>query len=326
MFVRALAAPAALLIALAGCAAPAAERADPAAAAPPVAGVTFTGPTDALPVTVRDRTGTDVTVADTSRILAVNGDLVEVVYALGLGADVVARDRSATYPPEAAQLPVIGYQRALTPEPIAAVDPSVVLADTLAGPPGVLDQLRAIAPVVVMDREATLEGPPAKIRAVARALGVGPRGDELADRVAAEIAAAVAAGSAAPGTPRVAVLYLRGPGTALLLGSAAPLVQGAGGTDVATELGVADSAPVDGEKLLAAAPDVLVVTTSGLASVDGVDGLLALQNGALARTPAGQQRRVLAYEDQYLLGFGPRTGTLLGELARDLHTPTGGTR
>jgi len=233
---------------------------------------------------------------------------------------VVARDRSATYPPQVQQLPVIGYQRDLSSEPIAAFAPTVVLANALAGPPGVIDQLRGIAPTVVLDYPDTLDAPPQKIRAVARVLGVPERGDRLAEGVEAEIAAATALVADVPDRPRVAVLYVRGAGVQQLLGrGAGALVEGAGGVDVAGELGVTESAPVDPEALLAAAPDVLVVTTTGLASVGGVDGLLALNSGALARTPAGQQRRVLAYEDQYLLGFGPRTGALLGELARDLH-------
>jgi ABC-type hemin transport system substrate-binding protein len=40
--------------------------------------------------------------ASTDRIVAVNRDLTEVVFPLGLGPSVVARDISATYPAEAA--------------------------------------------------------------------------------------------------------------------------------------------------------------------------------------------------------------------------------
>ena len=75
------------------------------------------------------------------RIIPVNGDLAEVVYALGLGDQVVATDISATYPPAAAATPKIGYQRTLVAETILSYEPTVVLADDLAGPPEVLDQL-----------------------------------------------------------------------------------------------------------------------------------------------------------------------------------------
>ena len=44
----------------------------------------------------------------TERIVPVDGDLAEVVFALGLGDQVVATDLSATYPPEADALPQSG--------------------------------------------------------------------------------------------------------------------------------------------------------------------------------------------------------------------------
>ena len=73
--------------------------------------------------------------------------------------------------------------------------------------------------------------------------------------------------------------------------------------------------------MLRAAPGLLVVTESGLASVGGVDELVSIPG--IARTPAGKNRRVLAYEDQYLLGAGPRFGRMLQELVADLHPPKG---
>ena len=81
--------------------------------------------------------------------------------------------------------------------------------------------------------------------------------------------------------------------------------------------GVVDTRQITAEALLLAKPDVLLVTTTGLASVGGVDGLLDIPG--LAQTPAGRDRRVLAYEDQYLLGGGPRTGQMMRQLAADLH-------
>jgi iron complex transport system substrate-binding protein len=277
----------------------------------------------ALPVTVIDSTGTEVTIASTDRIVAVNGDLTEVVFALGLGPSVVARDISATYPAEAAALPSVGYQRTLAAEPIAALDPTVVLANTLAGPPEAIDQLRALGlPVVVLDYEDSVDGPGDKIRAAGAVLGVAAAAESLAAAVDSEIAAAVDLAAGATTEPRVAALYLRGEGTQLLFGPGSGmsvLLDSLGVTDVGAELGIDDAQPVDIEALLTAAPDALVVTTSGLESVGGVDGLLAMHDGALARTPAGEDRRILAYEDQYLLGFGPRTGAVLADLARDLH-------
>ncbi|MDN5929223.1 MAG: hemin ABC transporter substrate-binding protein, partial [Hyphomicrobiales bacterium] len=38
---------------------------------------------------------------DTSRLVAVGGSITEIVYALGAGDRLVARDTTSTYPPEA---------------------------------------------------------------------------------------------------------------------------------------------------------------------------------------------------------------------------------
>ncbi len=75
--------------------------------------------------------------------------------------------------------------------------------------------------------------------------------------------------------------------------------------------------PLSPEALVTARPDALLLLTAGLESVGGVDGLLALPG--VAQTPAGRTRRVLAYDDQYLLGMGPRVGQALMELVLGLH-------
>ena len=59
------------------------------------------------------------------------------------------------------------------------------------------------------------------------------------------------------------------------------------------------------------------MTTTGLESVGGIDGLLATPG--IDRTPAAANRRVVAFEDQYLYGLGPRTGELVDELVTAFH-------
>src|SRR5688572_16934042 len=55
------------------------------------------------------------------RIVPLNGDVAEIVFALGLGPEVVGTDTSATYPAEAKALPRIGYQRQLSAEGILSL-------------------------------------------------------------------------------------------------------------------------------------------------------------------------------------------------------------
>ena len=285
------------------------EPAEPAEPAEPI-----------LPVTVTDETGAEITVTSIERIIPLDGDVAEIVFALGLGDNVVATDLSATYPPEADALPEIGYQRALSAEAVAAFAPTVLLATDIAGPPEALDDMRRLGfPLVVVPNESTSTGAGRKIRAVAEALGVPRRGEELASGVDAAIAEATVDPGAVEARHRVIALYVRGTSAQLVLGEASNtrwLIEAAGGIDVSESMGVTDPVPISAEAILAAAPEVVLVPEAGLTSVDGVDGLLEI--GGLGETPAGRHRRVLFYDDQLLLGNGPRTAVMLARLRDDL--------
>jgi iron complex transport system substrate-binding protein len=274
-----------------------------------------------LPVTVPDRDGRDVTVTDVSRLIVLNGDLTEIVYALGLGENVVAVDTSATYPPEAKKLPSIGYQRTLGAEAILAQRPTLILGTENAGPPAVIEQLRgAGVPVLLMKYQPGLESVAPKIRAVATALGVPARGETLAAQTQHELDAATTLAATVASKPKVAFLNLRGASTQQIWGKgtvADAVLTAAGAQNAGVLAGIDGSKPVTAEALVTAAPDILLVTSTALESVGGIDGLLTVPG--VAQTPAGRNRRVLNFEDQYLLGGGPRTGQSLLELVKALH-------
>jgi iron complex transport system substrate-binding protein len=130
-------------------------------------------------------------------------------------------------------------------------------------------------------------------------------------------------GAAATSAPRVLAMYLRGDSVQLILGRGTGIdavIPAVGAIDVAAELGVVDTRQITAETLLRAAPEVLLVTTTGLESVGGIEGLMAMPG--IAETPAGRDRHVIAYEDQFLLGGGPRTGQMMRQLVADLHPPS----
>ncbi|MET0854936.1 MAG: ABC transporter substrate-binding protein [Microterricola sp.] len=285
-----------------------------------------------LPVTVVDDTGTEVTVTDASRILAldVSGSLAATVFGLGLGEQVVGRDNSTGFA-EAADLPVVtmgGHQ--LSAEPILELAPTVILTDTTLGPPAVLAQLRdAGIPVVITTSERSIDTIGTVIEQVAAALGVPDAGTELTERVHAELAAVTAdieaiAPADAADRPRMLFLYVRGSaGVYYLFGEesgADALITSIGGVDVAGEIGWQGMRPVTAEALVEAAPDLVLVMTKGLESVDGVDGLLE-SIPALASTPAGENRRIVDMSDTEILSFGPRTPQVLEALARAVYAP-----
>lgn len=275
-----------------------------------------------LPARVRDKEGRTIVVRDVSRIVSLNGDVTETIFTLGLGRNIVGVDTSALYPPKAvAGIPKIGYQRQLSAEGILSLRPSLVIGTAEAGPPAVLEQLRSAGvTVAILRQNDSLEAGPWKLRELGKALGVPRRGERLARQVARQIAIARREATSARTRPRVAFLYLRGPRTQLIAGTKTrgdSMIVGAGGINAGAEAGIEDYKPITAEALVAARPDVLLVLSDGLASVGGVDGLMQIPG--VAQTPAGRNRRVLAYDDLLLLGLGPRTGGILRRLVRDFH-------
>lgn len=275
-----------------------------------------------LPATIKDVDGKSVTVRDVSRIVPLDGDIAEVIFTLGLTKNVVGVDTSATYPAKTvAKLPKIGYQSQLSAEGILSLKPTVVVGSTDAGPPAVIQQLRdAGVTVVIIPRYVDLDAGAEKLRAVGKALGVPKRGEKLAKQVEQQIAVAKKEAAKATSKPRVAFLYVRGSQVQMIGGKgsgADAMIEAAGGIDAGSALGIQGFKPLTAESLVAAQPDVLLLLSGGLQSVGGIDGLLKLPG--VAQTPAGKARRVLAYDDQLLLGLGPRTGAALRMLVRGLH-------
>ncbi|GAA1982398.1 hemin ABC transporter substrate-binding protein [Isoptericola halotolerans] len=289
-------------------------------------------PEPALPATVTDAQGTEVTVTDTSRILAIDlyGTLSRTVFELGLGDSVVGRDTSSTFPEILDRPEVTSNGHELTAEAILDLAPSVILTDTTLGPWDVVLQMRdAGIPVVVLDPHRSTENAADLTRAVADALGMADAGDELAERTQSQIDATVAQVAAlAPDDDadklRVAFLYVRGQsGVYYLFGDgsgADSLIEALGAVDVAGEIGWTGMRPVNDEGIISAQPDLLLMMSGGLDSVGGVDGLLE-RLPALAQTPAGENRRVVAMPDSQVLAFGPATTGVLDSLARAFYAP-----
>ncbi|MEU8823618.1 ABC transporter substrate-binding protein [Streptomyces sp. NPDC048636] len=293
--------------------APAADRVEPLR--------TTARPT--LPATVRSADGHRVTVRDTDRIVPLSGSLSELVFTLGLGRHVVARDITATFS-QAAKLPVVTRAHDVSAESVLSLEPTVVLADTTTGPAEAIDQIRdAGIPLVLFDPPKRMSDIHRRIEAVAATLGVREAGARLTERTDRRIEKVRANIPATGREPRVAFLYVRGSASVHLLGGrdsgASSLLEAAGAVDAGKASGLTkDFTPITSEALAKAAPDAILVMTKGLESVGGVDGLLKLPG--VAETPAGMDRRVVTVDDGVLLNYGPRTDQVLGSLVKQLHT------
>lgn len=283
-------------------------------------------PTPVLPTVTTNPDGSTTKITDISRIVPLWGNLNEIVFALGLGDHVVARDVTATFP-QADGLPVITQGHDVSAESVLAQRPSLVLAAPDTGPPEALDQLRkAGVPVLVVKEPNSIEDVQTRILTVADALGVPEEGKKLANRTMAQITKVQAAIPKGQPAPRVAFLYMRGQAGVYLLGGpdsgADSMINAAGGADAGTAMGLKNPfTPLTSEALVKAAPEVILMTTTGLNSVGGLKGLKEIPG--IAQTPAGVSGRVITMEDGLLYSYGSRTPEALTELIGKIHNQSG---
>ncbi len=248
------------------------------------------------------------------RIVAVGGAVTETVFALGAGDEVVAVDTSSVYPDAAAKAPKVGYQRTLSAEGVLSFTPDLVIVADEAGPPAAIEQLRSAGIRVERMPTATdLESTIARTIAIGAVLDC-PTADLVA-KLRADTSAALARVPA--NGPRFVLMFARGAGSMVAAGddtSGSAMVRLAGGTPAVS--GFTGYKALSAEALIAAAPEVIVVPAHTLKTGGGIDGILKLPG--IAETPAGTSRRIVAFDDLLLLGFGPRLAQGIDELARAL--------
>lgn len=259
-----------------------------------------------------------VQAAQAERLVVVGGALTEIVYALGDGSRIVGVDTTSLWPQEATKLPQVGYQRSLAAEGILALSPDLLIVTDDAGPPSVLQQIRAAGVrLEIIASEQSLAGLLSKVERVAAILGRQQVGAQLADRLRAEMDTLARQVAQSRDRPRVAFLLSAGRGANLASGrdtAADAAIRLAGGINALD--GYSGYKPVNAEAMIAAAPAVLLTTQRSLDELGGIEKLLALPGVAL--TPAAGTRRIEAMDALFLLGFGPRTPAALRDLAARL--------
>jgi iron complex transport system substrate-binding protein len=272
-----------------------------------------------LPRTVTDVNGEEVVIEDDSAVVALDGPLTEIVYALGAEDRLVATDVSSVYPEAATQLPQVGYVRSLSAEPVLAMAPTLILTTDSAGPPEALAQLQESGvTIAVFKAPETIEDSFALMRSVAAALGKEAEGEEIVAQMEADLAEAADLLAQTEGTPRVMFIYARGLDTVSAAGYGTSV-------DVMFELAGVENAitewegyqPLTAEGAVTAAPDALLLFTSGLESVGGSEGLLGVPG--IAETPAGAEGRIYDMDGLLLTGLGPRVGQAVIQLIQMFH-------
>lgn len=272
------------------------------------------------PLTITDVDGTDVVIEDTSRVATLGGVFTEVAYALGAQDQLVAVDASSFYPREALNENAnLGYYRFLAAEPVLAANPTLIVGNEQTGPAEVVAQLeQAGVQLLLLPDGNDVEGARSLITTLGQLFGREESAAALIETLDEEVAAAAELVAQAGDAPSV-LFVLQPPAAPMLVAgevtAAGSMISLAGGANVYP--GFPSYIPMTPEGIAEAAPDIILTTDASLLRLGGMDAFASTPG--IAQTPAAMNGRIVHMDDLYLLGFGPRTGSAIADLARLLH-------
>ncbi|TAM09887.1 MAG: hemin ABC transporter substrate-binding protein [Nevskiaceae bacterium] len=261
------------------------------------------------------------TASETTRVVVAGGGLTEILYALGVEDRIVGVDTTSTWPAAAQEKPQVGYLWALAAEGILSLSPTLVITTSEAGPATSLNLVAAAGvPVRELPAPRSAQGVEDTIRTLAVLFDREEAGERLIGNMTRALHDAEQQVTAYPHAPRV--LFVLAANTQLMAGghdtAADAMIRLAGGVNVADYAGYR---PLTPEATARLAPDVILTVDYVVKESGSPDKLLA--RPALSLTPAARHRRLVAMEAERLLGFGPRLGETVAELARLLHAGMG---
>jgi iron complex transport system substrate-binding protein len=273
----------------------------------------------AAPVTVKDASGRIVTVNDASRMVVIGGALTEILYALGLERQIAAVDVTSVYPARVlAEKPNVGYMRALSPEGVLGMRPSVVLAIDGSGPKETIAILESAGvPMVTVPDRFDAGSVIEKIKLVAEVAGARAKGECLAAAVQGDFDA-LAALRKNIGKPAKVMFALSTAADKLMVAGDSTAADGiiklAGGVNAITSF--EGYKAVSEEAVIGAAPDALMVMQRGAHAATTEE---IFSTPAFRMTPAAKNKMLISLDGLYLLGFGPRTALAARDVAARLY-------
>lgn len=251
-------------------------------------------------------------VAAEPKVVALGGDVTEIVYGLGAQNQLVGRDSTSTWPAEVKQLPNVGYVRQLNAEGILSLRPTIVLAGSQAQPSLVLKSVQDNDVYMVpVPGGYTLSEIDKKVVVIARALGKNQESLALRKKLATEIAAL----PTSPLDKKVLYILSHGGMGTLVAGreTAADGAIQAAGLNNAMQ-GFSHYRAMSQEGVIASQPDLVLISAAGVKHLGGEENIWYLPG--LAQTPAGRNKQLLIVDEAALLGFGLRTPQALLELRK----------
>jgi iron complex transport system substrate-binding protein len=265
-----------------------------------------------IDVFAHERTATS---AHAMRLISIGGALTEIVYLLKANTELVGVDTTSIYPAAATRLPNVGYARSLSAEGILALGPTQLIATEDAGPPMVLKQISdAGIPLIILPSGHQFKDLIERVSTIGRLVHKPDIAQALASRLHVEWNNTQERVSHSKRkNTRVLFVLSQNPSQLMVGGektSADAMISYAGARNSIS--GVSGFKPLTPEAVIAANPDVILVTDQGMKAVGGIDGVLRFPG--ISQTRAGKEQKIISLEAMYLLGFGPRMPLAVAEL------------
>jgi iron complex transport system substrate-binding protein len=255
------------------------------------------------------------TSAGAMRLISIGGALTEIVYLLKANSQLVGVDTTSIYPAAATRLPNVGYARSLSAEGILALRPTQLIATEDAGPPVVIKQIiDAQIPLTILPSGHQFKDLTDRVSIIGRLVHKTDSAQALASRLVLEWnnTQEKVTHSKLKNT-RVLFILSQNPSQLMVGGektSADAMITYAGGRNAIS--GFSGFKPLTPEAVIAANPDVLLLTDQGMRAVGGIGGVLRFPG--VSQTRAGKEQNIVSLEAMYLLGFGPRMPSAVAEL------------
>ncbi len=260
----------------------------------------------------QERTATP---ARAMRLISIGGALTEIVYLLNANTELVGVDTTSIYPLVVTRLPNVGYARSLSAEGILALRPTQLIVTEDAGPPIVLKQIvDAQIPLTILPSSHQFKGLIDRVNAIGRLVHKAKTAQALTVRLQEEWSnTQERVTHSKHKNLRVLFVLSQNPSQLMVGGektSADAMIRFAGAHNAIS--GLHGFKPLTPEAVIAANPDVILVTDQGMKAVGGISGVLRFPG--ISQTRAGKEQNIVSLETMYLLGFGPRMPLAVAEL------------
>jgi iron complex transport system substrate-binding protein len=286
------------------------------AAAPALAGENTSTPASVR--TVTDDYGTAVTITGTpERIVSLAPTNTEILFALGLGDQIVGVTDYCNYPAEATTKPKIGGFSTVSVEKVVAQHPDLVVASEGNGAE-LVDHLRKLNMTVIVTNPKNVSGILNDITLVGKASGADDNASVLTASLTARIGATETNASALGAHPKVAhiiwndPIYASGSGT-----FQDELIGMAGGTNAFA--GKTGYATIGTEEFIAADPDILIVNSgTGMGGTEDSVAQYFENETRFTGVSAIKNHRVYVIDSDTVDRAGPRVVDALEIIAADI--------